>query len=124
MEKLAYTLIELIARSLSLPAERFHGFFKDHQTSVIRLNRYPPCPAPHLALGVGPHKDSSALTILSQDDVGGLEVKRKSDGVWIRVKPTPGAYVVNIGNITQVNCSTPPNPDLDSELYLDDDLTA
>ncbi|KAJ7967407.1 2-oxoglutarate and Fe(II)-dependent oxygenase superfamily protein [Quillaja saponaria] len=101
MEKLAYKLVELIALSLDLPAKRFHGFFKD-QTSFVRFNHYPPCPYPHLALGVGRHKDSGFLTILAQDDVGGLEVKRKTDGEWIWVKPTPDAYIINVGDIIQV----------------------
>ncbi|CAK9154322.1 unnamed protein product [Ilex paraguariensis] len=68
----------------------------------IRLNHYPACPVPHLALGVGQHKDGVALAILAQDDVGGLEVKRKTDGEWIRVKPTHDAYVINVGDIIQV----------------------
>ncbi|KAE8008955.1 hypothetical protein FH972_005413 [Carpinus fangiana] len=84
MVKLAYKLMELVALSLGLPGDKLYGFFKD-QTSFIRLNHYPPCPVPHLALGVGRHKDAGALTILAQDDVGGLEVKRKIDGEWIRV---------------------------------------
>nr|POF25414.1 putative 2-oxoglutarate-dependent dioxygenase [Quercus suber] len=100
MVKLACKLFELIALSLGLPADRFHSFFKDHNSS-IRLNHYPPCPTPELALGVGRHKDPGALTILAQDDVGGLEVKRK-DGEWVRVKPTPDAYIVNVGDIIQV----------------------
>ena len=100
MVKLARKLFELIALSLGLPADRFHSFFKDH-SSYIRLNHYPPCPTPELALGVGRHKDGGALTILAQDDVGGLEVKRK-DGEWVRVKPTPDAYIVNVGDIIQV----------------------
>lgn len=101
MVKLAYKLMELVALSLGLPADRFSGFFND-QTSFIRLNHYPPCPAPHLALGVGRHKDGGALTVLAQDDVGGLEVRRKADGEWIRVKPTPDAYIINVGDIIQV----------------------
>ncbi|GLT39994.1 hypothetical protein SLA2020_141570 [Shorea laevis] len=101
VSKLSHKLLELIALSLGLPADRFHGFFKE-QTTFIRLNHYPPCPVPHLALGVGRHKDSGALTVLAQDDVGGLEVRRKSDGEWIRVKPTPDAYIINVGDIIQV----------------------
>ena len=101
MVKLAYKLLELIALSLDLPADRFHGFFKD-QTSFMRANHYPPCPTPELALGVGRHKDAGALTILAQDDVGGLEVKQKTDGEWVRVKPTPDAYIINVGDIIQV----------------------
>ncbi|XP_073006029.1 protein LATERAL BRANCHING OXIDOREDUCTASE 1-like [Typha latifolia] len=99
--ELAFKLLELIALTLNMPAKCLNNYFKD-QTSFIRLNYYPPCPSPHLALGVGRHKDSGALTILQQDDVGGLEVKRRSDGKWIRVRPFPSAFVVNVGDIVQV----------------------
>ncbi|EXB63674.1 Flavonol synthase/flavanone 3-hydroxylase [Morus notabilis] len=99
--KLAMKLMELTARSLGLPANKFKDYFKD-QTSFMRLNHYPPCPFPHLALGVGRHKDSGCLTVLAQDDVGGLEVRRKFDGEWISVKPTPDAYIINVGDIIQV----------------------
>ena len=104
MEKLAFKLMELIALSLGLPKNRFHGFFED-QTTLIRVNHYPPCPSPDLALGVGQHQDAVALTILAQDDVEGLEVKRKTDGEWILVKPTPNAYIINIADIIQVPIS-------------------
>ncbi|XP_061376321.1 protein DMR6-LIKE OXYGENASE 2-like [Gastrolobium bilobum] len=101
MEKLALKLMELIAMSLGLPPKRFHGFFKD-QTSWIRLNYYPPCPFPDIVLGCGRHKDTGALTVLAQDEVSGLEVKRKSDGEWVRVNPAPNAYIINVGDIIQV----------------------
>ncbi|KZV45539.1 hypothetical protein F511_34219 [Dorcoceras hygrometricum] len=101
MEKLGFRLLQVIALSLGLKKDRLQGFFED-QTSRIRLNYYPPCPVPHLTLGVGRHKDAGVLTILAQDDVGGLQVKRKSDGEWIFVKPIPNAYIINIGDIIQV----------------------
>ena len=101
MVELSLKIMELIALSLGLPAKRFHGFFKD-QTSFIRLNHYPPCPSPELALGVGRHKDAGVLTVLAQDHVGGLQVKRKSDGQWVLVKPTPDAYIINVGDTIQV----------------------
>ncbi|KAG1368566.1 protein DMR6-LIKE OXYGENASE 2 [Cocos nucifera] len=101
VNELAFKLLELIALTLGLPAKRLNGFFKD-QSSFMRLNHYPPCPSPHLALGVGRHKDAGALTILAQDDVGGLDVKRQSDGEWIRVKPIPNSYIINVGDIIQV----------------------
>lgn len=102
VEKLAYKLLGLIALSLDQPENKFNDFFKDNQTSLVRFNHYPPCPFPHLALGVGRHKDAGALTILAQDDVGGLEVRRKSDGEWIPVTPTPNAYIINVGDMVQV----------------------
>ncbi|KAK7319822.1 hypothetical protein RJT34_04550 [Clitoria ternatea] len=102
MEKLSYKLMELIALSLGLHPKRFEEFFKKEETSFIRFNHYPPCPYPHLTLGVGRHKDAGALTILAQDEVGGLEVKRKADQEWVRVEPTPDAYIINVGDIIQV----------------------
>ncbi|KNA08492.1 hypothetical protein SOVF_162050 [Spinacia oleracea] len=101
MVKLSFKLLELIASSLGVPADRLSGYFKDH-ASFVRINYYPPCPYPDLALGVGPHKDSGALTVLAQDDIGGLEVKRKMDGAWILVKPIPDAYIINVGDVIQV----------------------
>lgn len=101
MEELAFKLLELIAQSLKLRPDRLHGFFKD-QTTFIRLNHYPPCPSPDLALGVGRHKDAGALTILYQDDVGGLDVRRRSDGEWVRVRPVPDSFIINVGDLIQV----------------------
>jgi hypothetical protein len=50
---------------------------------------------------VSRHKDAGALTILLQDDVGGLEVRRK-DGEWISVQPDSQALVINVGDVIQV----------------------
>ncbi len=47
-------------------------------------------------MGVGAHCDVSVITVLLQDDVGGLEVCDRS-GRWIKAAYVPGAYVVNIG---------------------------
>ncbi|XP_047087742.1 jasmonate-induced oxygenase 2-like [Lolium rigidum] len=104
MEELALKLLELISQSLGLKPDRLHGFFKGDQTQTtfVRLNHYPPCPSPDLALGVTRHKDAGALTVLHQDDVGGLDVRRRSDGEWVRVSPVPGSLVVNVGDIVQV----------------------
>lgn len=100
VEKLAFRLLELMTLSLGLPPHRLKGRFKE-QTSFLRFNHYPPCPCPELALGVGQHKDGGALTVLSQDDVGGLQVRRK-DGEWIPVRPIPDAFIINLGNNMQV----------------------
>ena len=94
-------MLGLISLSLGLPENRFNLFFEE-STTFIRLNHYPPFPIPHLALGVGRQKDAGALTILALDDVRGLEVKQKTDGEWIRVKPTLDAYIINVEDIIQV----------------------
>ncbi|KAG2271466.1 hypothetical protein Bca52824_066021 [Brassica carinata] len=100
-EKLAFRLLELISLSLGLPKERFHEYFKE-QMSFFRINRYPPCPRPDLALGVGHHKDADVISLLAQDEVGGLQVSRRSDGVWFPIRPVPNALVINIGNCMEV----------------------
>ncbi|KAI5058117.1 hypothetical protein GOP47_0026287 [Adiantum capillus-veneris] len=100
-KELAFTLLHLIAQSLGLLANHFDDQFLGSKVVHLRLNHYSVCPAPKLALGAGGHKDMGALTVLLQDDVGGLEVKRK-DGEWIPVKPNPTAPVINVGDLMQV----------------------
>ncbi|EER95722.1 hypothetical protein BDA96_02G003200 [Sorghum bicolor] len=68
-------------------------------TCFLRLNRYPPCPAPSGAYGLCPHTDSDFLTILHQDGVGGLQLVKA--GRWVAVKPNPGALIVNVGDLLQ-----------------------
>ena len=65
---------------------------------------YPPHPASkdgHEIWGVGRHTDYGTLTVLLQDDVGGLQVETK-DGVWIEVPPVPGSFVVNLGDMMEI----------------------
>lgn len=50
--------------------------------------------------GVGEHCDYGVLTILLQDEVGGLEV-RSRNGEWLSAKPIPGSFVVNIGDMLE-----------------------
>ena len=67
----------------------------------IRMNYYPVCSRPDLVLGISPHSDGSAFTlILQDDDVTGLQIKHKE--AWIPVKPIPKSLVVNIGDATEV----------------------
>jgi isopenicillin N synthase-like dioxygenase len=109
-EKLAFQLLAAISRNLGMPAEHLAGGFRPAHTSFLRLNHYPVCPAPELPsdvrtpgrghLGVNHHTDSGALTLLLQDDVPGLEVRR--EGRWHLVEPRADALVVNIGDIVQV----------------------
>ncbi|GAB4830940.1 Gibberellin 2-beta-dioxygenase 8 [Ancistrocladus abbreviatus] len=68
-------------------------------TCYLRMNRYPPCPRYFQVFGLMPHTDSDFLTILYQDQVGGLQLVK--DGKWIAVKPNPEALIVNIGDLFQ-----------------------
>ncbi|XP_022748497.1 protein SRG1-like [Durio zibethinus] len=67
----------------------------------IRMNYYPACLRPELVLGISPHSDSSALTLLLQDDeITALQIKHKQS--WVNVKPVPNSLVVNIGDATEI----------------------
>ncbi|CAO2182127.1 unnamed protein product [Urochloa humidicola] len=95
MKALSLTIMELLEVSLGVERGYYRDFFEDSR-SIMRCNYYPPCPEPERTLGTGPHCDPTALTILLQDDVGGLEVL--VDGEWRPVRPVPGAMVINIGD--------------------------
>ncbi|GAB4835312.1 hypothetical protein Ancab_039505 [Ancistrocladus abbreviatus] len=69
---------------------------------AVNFNYYPYCPNPELTVGVGRHSDGSALTVLLQDDIGGLYVRAPEGDSWIHVPPTKGALVVNIGDMVQL----------------------
>ncbi|KAF8040124.1 hypothetical protein BT93_B2371 [Corymbia citriodora subsp. variegata] len=61
---------------------------------------YPYCPQPDLTVGLTSHTDPGVITLLLQDQVGGLQVKHGDE--WVDVAPVPGALVVNIGDILQI----------------------
>lgn len=62
---------------------------------------YPYCPQPDLTVGITSHTDPGVVTVLVQNEVGGLQVKIGDDD-WVDVEPVPGALVINIGDILQV----------------------
>lgn len=95
MSKLSLEIMEVLGMSLGVGKAHFRDFFHGNE-SIMRLNYYPPCQKPELTLGTGPHCDPTSLTILHQDDVGGLQVF--TDGRWRTIRPTTDAFVVNIGD--------------------------
>ncbi|KAG6632259.1 hypothetical protein I3843_13G128700 [Carya illinoinensis] len=68
----------------------------------LSLNYYPRCPNPDLTAGVGCHSDISAITVLLQDETGGLYVRGTKEDSWIHVPPVEGALVINIGDVLQI----------------------
>ncbi|KAI3983969.1 hypothetical protein MKX01_035096 [Papaver californicum] len=80
---------------LGIDRLHFRRFFS-YSNSLMRFNYYPSCQEPSLTLGTGPHCDPTSLTILHQDQVGGLEVFAHNK--WQAVRPRSDAFVVNIGD--------------------------
>ena len=72
----------------------------DELKYLLKINYYPPCPRPDLALGVPAHTDMCAITILVPNDVQGLQVFR--DDHWFNVDYIPNALVIHIGDQLEV----------------------
>lgn len=100
MTQLGHALMEGIALSLGLEGSYFADRYTADPLILFRIFHYPPQPSGPDASsvwGVGEHTDYGLLTILKQDDAGGLEVKSKSG--WIGAPPIPGTFVCNIGDM-------------------------
>lgn len=105
MEKFAKTMSELAHKLAEILAENMghkSTFFRQTclpSTCYLRMNRYPPCPISPQVFGLMPHTDSDFITVLHQDQIGGLQLVK--DGKWISVKPNPDALIINIGDLFQ-----------------------
>ena len=97
---LGATIVRGLALSLGVPVSHFDGYLKE-AAATLRLLHYPPQPAnPEPGeKGCGEHTDFGGVTLLLQDEAGGLQVWDKNLGSWIDAPPVPGAFVVNIGDL-------------------------
>jgi isopenicillin N synthase-like dioxygenase len=107
--ELSLKLLRAFCVGLELPTDYLNPLFVDGHTGFVRLNYYPVrdplenSSLPHQPvadMGVHHHTDAGALTVLLQDDVGGLQVHR--DGKWHNIPPVDGAFVINTGDMMQV----------------------
>ncbi|KIW99778.1 uncharacterized protein Z518_10706 [Rhinocladiella mackenziei CBS 650.93] len=101
VHSLSKVMFRLMALSLDLDEHYFDEFVST--IAMCRAHRYPPT-TPEMATksrGIGAHTDFGALTLLLQDDIGGLEVFHKTTGTWHGVPPVQDAYVVNIGDMME-----------------------
>lgn len=109
---IAHQLFQGLAIALDLP---LNFFVERHNQNpfTLRLLHYPPIAEPlaDAQLRAGEHSDYGTITLLAQDDMGGLEIQTV-DGDWLAVPPRPDTVLVNLGDLlarwtNQVYRSTP-----------------
>ncbi|TLX53248.1 2OG-Fe(II) oxygenase [Stutzerimonas nosocomialis] len=99
MQDLACTLLRAIALALGIERDFFDKRFVE-PISVFRMIHYPPrnTASSDDQQGAGAHTDYGCVTLLHQDQAGGLQVQNVR-GEWIDAPPIEGTYVVNIGDM-------------------------
>lgn len=105
MSKLSKRVIEMVlkcmggadlVKKLAAEFKNCHGY--------LRMNNYSSGCCIHEdeeeVEGLGMHTDMSCITIVYQDDIGGLQV-RSREGQWMDMEPRHDTLVVNIGDLMQ-----------------------
>ncbi|KAI3700728.1 hypothetical protein L2E82_45366 [Cichorium intybus] len=97
--KLGGLLFRLISEALGLKENHLRDL--DCDKGLVFIGHcYPACPQPQLTMGTTKHTDHGFITVLLQDEIGGLQILHQNE--WIDVPPTPGALVINIGDLLQL----------------------
>ncbi|KAK0571829.1 hypothetical protein LWI29_022179 [Acer saccharum] len=101
LEDVSKVVFKAMARSLNLEENSFMDMYGEDETLFARFNFYPPCPRPDQVIGIKPHADGSAITILLQDkQVEGLQFMK--DGQWYRAPIIPEALLINVGDQIEI----------------------
>ncbi|KAJ1283976.1 hypothetical protein BS78_03G169000 [Paspalum vaginatum] len=95
----------LVSEALGVGTERLEQAMQV-EGWLMACHYYPPCSEPARVVGSLEHTDPSLFTVLAQDGVGGLQVRRDDgnggDGEWVDVAPVTGALVVNVGDVLKI----------------------
>ena len=97
MNQLGRQLLNAICLALQLPADYLNHYFAK-PTTFLRLLHYPPQRQEEGLFGSAPHTDYGFITLLAQDEVGGLEVRNRA-GDWISAPPVENSFIMNVGDI-------------------------
>ena len=95
LTSLGQAVLAGVALSLDLDAGYFSAGYTADPTILFRIFHYPPSPPRATDWGAGEHTDYGLVTLLAQDDSGGLQIAAPEG--WIDAPPIPGTLVCNIG---------------------------
>ncbi|KAL3695009.1 hypothetical protein R1sor_008660 [Riccia sorocarpa] len=97
--RVCLTLKDLLVKALKVDSKHFEQYF-EQPTQVLHLTGYPPAPNPLEVMGLNPHYDHGAFTIILQNEVPGLQIRGKS-GKWFSIRPVPGAFCFTVADTLQ-----------------------
>ncbi len=109
--EVALRVLEVFAIALELPTD---FFAKNHNQNhhTLRSLHYPPLQTLPKSgqVRAGEHSDYGSITLLFQDEIGGLEIQSTS-GKWVAAPAIENSVIVNTGDLMQrwtnhVFCST------------------
>ncbi|KGN63985.1 gibberellin 2-beta-dioxygenase 2-like [Cucumis sativus] len=98
--KTASVIENIINECLGLPPNFLSEYNNDRKWDLMSTFRYPNASEIE-NVGLREHKDVNFITLLFQDEVGGLEVKTE-DHQWIPIIPNQNTLVINVGDVIQV----------------------
>ena len=102
--KEAWALGERLLKVFAVALGVEEGYFLQYcKTPMVqaRLFHYPPQMVPpdeDVGFGVAPHTDYGMITLLSQDPIGGLEL-RTLGGEWVSAPYIDGTLIINLGDM-------------------------
>ncbi|KAM3411654.1 hypothetical protein ACQJBY_003372 [Aegilops geniculata] len=109
---LSSRLLAILSLGLGVPADTLERRLRltsgedeveDDLLLKLKINYYPRCPQPELAVGVEAHTDVSALSFILTNGVPGLQVLHPGDGqTWVTARDEPGTLVVHVGDSLEI----------------------
>nr|UZO32066.1 anthocyanidin synthase 1 [Ocimum basilicum] len=102
LRDLATKILSVLSIGLGLEEDRLEKEVggTDDLTLQMKINFYPKCPQPELALGVEAHTDISALTFILHNMVPGLQLFY--EGKWVTAKCVPNSIIMHIGDTIEI----------------------